>query len=144
MTGKGADPTGLLLQLAKVKGWAERLEIVSLGQGQGPVAQRLIEAAVKTGDWVCLQNCHLASSWMNDLEDLCSQLNDPNSKLSPVNEDFRLFLTSMPTTTFPIPILQNSVKVTTEPPKGLKANMRRSMLLLQDWTDFEVYNMSRE
>jgi dynein heavy chain len=133
----GADPTGLLLQLAKVRGWSERIEIVSLGQGQGPVAQRLIEAAVKTGDWVCLQNCHLASSWMNDLDGLCSQLNDPNSRLSPVNDDFRLFLTSMPTKTFPIPILQNSVKVTTEPPKGLKANMRRSMLLLQDWTDFD-------
>ena len=74
---------------------------------------------------------------MGDLEGLCAQLNDPNSRLSPVNDSFRLFLTSMPTTTFPIPILQNSVKITTEPPKGLKANMRRSLLLLQDWTDFD-------
>ena len=134
----GADPTGLLLQLAKQRGWSERLEIVSLGQGQGPVAKKLIEQGVKNGGWVCLQNCHLAASWMGELENLCNDLNDTNSKLSPVHEDFRLFLTSMPTKVFPVPILQNSVKVTTEPPRGMKANMKRSLGQLNDWSDFEV------
>jgi dynein heavy chain len=27
-----------------------------------------MDAATKTGDWVMLQNCHLAKSWMDDLE----------------------------------------------------------------------------
>lgn len=42
----------------------ERLHMVSLGQGQGPVAETLVALATMEGDWVCLQNCHLAKSWM--------------------------------------------------------------------------------
>ena len=44
----------------------------------------------------------------------------------PINPTFRLILTSMPCTYFPVSILQNSVKLTTEPPKGIKANMMKT------------------
>jgi len=43
-----------------------------------------------------------------------------------IHEDFRLFLTSMPADYFPVSVLQNSVKVTTEPPRGMKANLQRT------------------
>lgn len=49
---------------------------------------------------------------------------DPGS----LDPGFRLFLSSMPTPTFPVAVLQNSVKVTNEPPKGLKANVKRSFV----------------
>lgn len=43
-----------------------------------------------------------------------------------INENFRLFLTSMPCDFFPVSILQISLKLTNEPPKGVKANMLKT------------------
>ena len=48
------------------------------------------------------------------------------------NADFRLFLTSMPCDYFPISVLQNSIKITSEPPKGIKANLLGSVSSLKD------------
>jgi dynein heavy chain, axonemal len=122
----GADPTDYLLTLAQSKGKdGSGLRIISLGQGQGPIAEKALEAAQKSGDWVCLQNCHLAVSWLAKLEQLVEYMqNNP----SVVNSEFRLWLTSMPSTSFPVPVLQNGIKVTNEPPRGLRANLMRTFL----------------
>ncbi|KAJ7552868.1 hypothetical protein O6H91_06G073600 [Diphasiastrum complanatum] len=123
----GADPMADLLKLAEDLRFTKKFEKVSLGQGQGPKAEKLLELGMERGMWVCLQNCHLSQSWMPILERIVDNI-DPEK----VHKDFRLWLTSMPSLDFPVSILQNGVKMTLEPPKGLKANLLRSYLRFTD------------
>uniref|UniRef100_I3MYF0 Dynein axonemal heavy chain 6 n=1 Tax=Ictidomys tridecemlineatus TaxID=43179 RepID=I3MYF0_ICTTR len=119
----GSDPMGAFQRFARDSGYSERVQSISLGQGQGPIAEKMIKDAMKSGNWVFLQNCHLAVSWMLAMEELIKSFIDPTHV---IKDTFRLFLSSMPSTTFPVTVLQNSVKVTNEPPKGLRANIRRA------------------
>lgn len=82
----------------------------------------MIEESIRLGNWVVLQNCHVAESWMGDLERLCM---DPNLEAT-AHKNYRLWITSYPSTKFPVAILQNSVKMTNEAPKGLRLNMLRT------------------
>ncbi|KAK3782184.1 hypothetical protein RRG08_032935 [Elysia crispata] len=117
----GTDPAGSLYQFANSMKFTDRLFAISLGQGQGPRAEALMRIAMESGGWVFFQNCHLAPSWMPVLERLVETIDPEN-----VHRDFRLWLTSMPSSAFPVYILQNSSKMTVEPPKGIKANLLRS------------------
>ena len=56
------DPTADVFQLAEQEG--QTVNNCALGQGQAPVAVRLIEEGLAEGTWVLLANCHLMLSWM--------------------------------------------------------------------------------
>lgn len=123
----GSDPTRAFFSFSETAGMRSKVEAISLGQGQGALAATLIAEAQVKGSWVLLQNCHLASSWMGDLERIVEAI-EPDK----VSRDFRLWLTSMPSKTFPVSVLQNGVKMTNEPPKGLRANLRNFFYQLDD------------
>lgn len=56
-----------------------------MGQGQGPIAERVISRAIKEGHWVFLQNCDLIPSWHLRLEKIIEKI-----KKAYIIEKFRL------------------------------------------------------
>jgi dynein heavy chain len=120
----GANPMEALLKAAAARGKRRGMKVVSLGQGQGPIAEIAMQNGARSGEWVVLENCHLAQSWLPVLDNMLTDagiLGDED-----LHPDFRLWLTSMPCAYFPVPTLQKGIKITTEPPRGLKANLRRT------------------
>ena len=113
----GADPQSDIQKFCDEMGMTSRFKFVALGQGQGPIAEEMLLTGSKRGHWVLLQNCHLLASWLKVLEKMLNEMKEPH-------KDFRLWLTTDPTDNFPLGILQRSLKVVTEPPDGLKLNMR--------------------
>lgn len=110
----GSDPVADFMRFADQMNMTKKCERISLGRGQGKKAETLINDYLTRGGWVLLMNCHLATSWMPKLEQIVENMDETKHR------DFRLWLTSQPNKHFPVSVLQNSVKMTLEPPSGLK------------------------
>jgi dynein heavy chain len=72
------------------------------------------------------QNCELSLDLMSQVEDTLALLRDSTLP------QFRLFLTTVPCPEFPLGLLQVCVKVSSEPPAGLRAGMLRSLTTCVD------------
>jgi len=122
----GADPQSDVQKLGEHLGFSgTKFKFLALGQGMGQQAANYIETGYQRGHWVMLQNCHLLASWLKTLEKILEGMHKPH-------KDFRLWLTTLPTDAFPLGILQRSLKVVTEPPDGLKLNVKGSYTKLSD------------
>nr|XP_045000110.1 dynein axonemal heavy chain 14 [Jaculus jaculus] len=119
---QGIDVTNSLLRFAQeLQGTTQHVNMISLGRGQAIKAEDLIvKALAGKQQWVFLQNCHLASSFMPKLCATVDSFNRPDVTLDP---DFRLWLSSKSYSSFPIPILQKGIKIAVETPQGLKNNL---------------------
>ncbi|KAJ1633354.1 dynein heavy chain and region D6 of dynein motor-domain-containing protein [Pavlovales sp. CCMP2436] len=129
LLSRGADVTGIIMDLAKKK--KVQVASISLGQGQEPASRKLIAAGMAAGSWVVLQNCHLGLKYMVEVEQQLIKLEEDQ-----VNPNFRLWITVEPHPKFPIGLLQISIKITNEPPVGIRAGLKGSYAWLnQDVLD---------
>ena len=76
-----------------------------------------------------MNNIHLMPRWCIELEKQMDLFNEDGIR------KFRIFLTSDPSKNIPIGILSRCIKLTNEPPQGLKANIRNAMLVRAVWFD---------
>lgn len=118
----GSDPLAEVKKLSKRPGITATVEVLSLGQGQEKAAENALNNARKNGEWIVLQNCHLAPGFLSNIEKGLDI--DPST----IHPNYRVWLTSMPTDKFPVTILQNGVKVTNEPPRGIKASLIKNYM----------------
>ncbi|XP_023387296.1 dynein heavy chain 11, axonemal, partial [Pteropus vampyrus] len=96
------------------------------GQGQETVAEMALENASKGGHWVLLQNVHLVAKWLGTLEKLLERFSQGSHR------DYRVFMSAETAPTpsehiIPQGLLENSIKITNEPPTGMLANLHAAL-----------------
>ncbi|KAJ8927093.1 hypothetical protein NQ314_020365, partial [Rhamnusium bicolor] len=116
----GADPMQTIKDFAVKKKVLNKFHSLTLGNDKIITANHLIKNARKQGFWLLLQNCHLVANWLQMLEQEIAEMDFENT-----HENFRLWLTSMPSETIPIELLQTSIKVIDEPNEGIKENLMK-------------------
>ncbi|XP_056152705.1 dynein axonemal heavy chain 17-like [Lampris incognitus] len=141
----GVDPFKDVEALGKRLGFTfdnGKFHNVSLGQDQEVVAKAALDLAAKEGHWVFLQNIHLLPSWLNSLE-VCVEKYSIGS-----HDDYRVFISAEPSPTtksyvIPQGLLENAIKITDEPPTGLRAKLHRALYLFNQDT-FEMSSKEKE
>ncbi|KAK7197103.1 dynein heavy chain [Novymonas esmeraldas] len=118
ITSSGADPSQELQTIAHDKVGRARFHQLALGSGQTDEAMRLLRESAAKGEWLFLKNLHLVIPWV-------SQLQKELMVLKP-DAAFRLFLTSEAHDEFPSILLGQALKITFEPPPGIKQNLLRT------------------
>eukprot|EP00753_Platysulcus_tardus_P011840 PLAT3317.20.p2 GENE.PLAT3317.20~~PLAT3317.20.p2 ORF type:complete len:2180 (+),score=1477.97 PLAT3317.20:1402-7941(+) len=93
----------------------------SLGQGQDIIAMERLVMGSKLGHWVMLNNIHLMPRWLLLLEQKLDEF-----AAAGTHDKFRVFLSSDPSKDIPVGLLNRSIKLSNEPPSGLKANLKRA------------------
>ncbi|XP_076407691.1 dynein axonemal heavy chain 11 isoform X6 [Peromyscus maniculatus bairdii] len=99
---------------------------VSLGQGQELVAEMALEKAATGGHWVILQNIHLVAKWLGTLEKLLEKFSQGSHR------DYRVFMSAEAAPSphehiIPQGLLENSIKITNEPPTGMLASLHAAL-----------------
>jgi len=141
----GVNPYSDVEAIGKELGYTEakgNLRRISMGQGQEPVAEGVMDEYSKTGGWVFLDNIHLMSDWLPSLErklEICAE---------EAVADFRAFTSAEPhpdphANYIPQSIIESSITIINMPPASLKANMRRAFSQFNQGT-YDACDKNRE
>ena len=132
----GSDPTEDIEHYCRRH--KHSVSIVSMGEGQEPVAQAAIDRAAQCGGFVLIQNAHLGLRFVHALNGLFDHLHTgQDASIRGLHPDFRLIITTEPIDDFSVPLLQRSLKVTNEAPTGLRGGLYHaySTTITQDKLD---------
>lgn len=97
-----------------------RLHNVSLGEGQEQKARELLTSSMSKGEWIVLQNCHLAPRLLPPLESLFIS----NVSSMVVHPNFRLWWTAFEHASLSASLLHMSIKLSLETPTSLKTTIQ--------------------
>ncbi|KAF2182427.1 dynein heavy chain [Zopfia rhizophila CBS 207.26] len=98
---------------------------IAMGSNEGvESADKAINNAATTGNWVLVKNVHLAPQWLQSLEKRLEALKP--------NPDFRLFLSMESSPKIPVNLLRASRVLSYEQPAGIRANMKDSLSSLAE------------
>ena len=116
----GADVASDVDKLAKQQKMiaGESYFNISLGQGQDVIATERLDTGHKMGHFVVLNNVHLMPRWLKVVEKKLDEYAVAGS-----HPNFRIFFTSDPSNSIPIGLIERCIKLTNDPPSGLKANL---------------------
>ncbi|KAK3262625.1 hypothetical protein CYMTET_28529 [Cymbomonas tetramitiformis] len=122
---QGITPAEEIIQFARRSNMFNSTIVLSMGRDQGPRATAAIKVASETGQWVLLQNCHLATDWMPELVKLLALLEEGPK---PSHPKFRLWITlRMTQSEVPSCLVESSVRFILEAPKDLRSSMLRTV-----------------
>jgi dynein heavy chain len=110
----GADPTNKIHEVAKK--CKTKCHNISMGQGQEIIARQYLNVARERGEWICIQNAHLAESFLQELEEMIHSFESCHG-------NFKIWITTEPTDAFPMGLLHTGIRVTCEPPSGIRDAM---------------------
>ena len=110
----GADPTNKIHEVARKS--KIKCHNISMGQGQEIIARQYLNVAQERGEWVCIQNAHLAGGFLQELEEMIDSL-------GMCDDNFKIWITTEPSDAFPMGLLHRGTRVTCEPPSGIRDAM---------------------
>ena len=125
----GVDPLKEVEALGNQLGFSsnkKNFHNISLGQGQETIAEEVMQLSAREGHWIILQNIHLVAKWLPAFEKRLEEL------MEGAHENYRVFISAEPASApefhvIPQGVLENSIKITNEPPTGMKANIHKAM-----------------
>mmetsp|Transcript_22422 Transcript_22422/g.30704 ORF Transcript_22422/g.30704 Transcript_22422/m.30704 type:complete len:1916 (+) Transcript_22422:3-5750(+) len=121
----GADIVSDVDKLAVKKGKYKGVDYhnISLGQGQDKIAIEKLDMGNRQGHWVFLNNVHLMPKFLNVVE---RKIEEYSTSAQGTHPGFRIMFSSDPSQSIPVSILDRCIKLSSDPPSGLKANLKQA------------------
>ena len=109
------DPLNKLTEFLSRRRMMKHTLVISMGEGQTPIAEKALEKEYKRETILILHNLHISPSIFPNIA--------RRLESGQANEKFRLIMIMKPSKQFPSAVSGRSLKITFEAPSGLKNKM---------------------